>query len=439
MPNRPTYGDLAFGSSGVPPNSTYRIAPANNRLQKNMYGEGYSEFMDYGAIDAFPNPRYGAATKMPIGPVGRPGDQDTNVDLMVQKMADVLQNQFGLKPKMQGQVYTPPFLEWYHRVALPHRVKPPANFTKFLGQDDTNTVEHIARYLMQLGEASADEAFRIRYFPLSLTGPTFTWFSSLPAQSIYSWKDLEQKFHAHYFIGSNEKKLVDLTTLRQRHNETPMEFLRRFRETKSRFYSLNLPDDQLADMAVAGMLPAIREKLFGMEFDNLGQLSHRLSLMSNQAYGFKKDSRFAKHNDIGDIYNQFLERADQGEEVDDDEEIAAAEMVWGKEPLIVNQRWIKQAKGTYDFDVTKADKLFEFLVKEGRIKLPEGHSMLRPDGVKEKRYCGFHDRNSHSINDCRVFNMRIQKAIREGHLKFDNKMKLATLFLRTWLGFLLIW
>jgi hypothetical protein len=81
--------------------------------------------------------------------------------------------------------------------------------------------------------------------------------------------------------------------------------------------------------------------------------------------------------------------------------------VWVKEPLAVNQRWIKQAKGTYDFDVTKVDKLFEFLVKEGRIKLPDGHSMLRPDGVKEKRYCGFHDRNSHSINECRVFKMRI--------------------------------
>jgi hypothetical protein len=37
-------------------------------------------------------------------------------------------------------------------------------------------------------------------------------------------------------------------------------------------------------------------------------------------------------------------------------------MVWGKKPLTVNQ---KQDKGTYDFDVTKADKLFEFLVKEG--------------------------------------------------------------------------
>jgi hypothetical protein len=81
---------------------------------------------------------------------------------------------------------------------------------------------------MQLGEASADEAFRIRYFPLSLIGPAFTWFASLPAQSICFWKDLEQKFHAHYFIGSIEKKLIDLTNLRQRHNETPMEFLRRF-------------------------------------------------------------------------------------------------------------------------------------------------------------------------------------------------------------------
>jgi hypothetical protein len=90
VPNRPTYGELAFGSSGVPPGSTYRIAPANNRLQKNMY--------------AFPNPGYGTATTMPTGPTRRPVNQDTNVDLMVQKMTDVLQNHFDLKPKNQGHV-----------------------------------------------------------------------------------------------------------------------------------------------------------------------------------------------------------------------------------------------------------------------------------------------------------------------------------------------
>ena len=74
--------------------------------------------------------------------------------------------------------------------------------------------------------------------------------------------------------------------------------------------------------------------------------------------------------------------------------------------------------------MTKADKLFEFLFKEGHIKLPEGHPMLRPDGVKDKKFCGYHNTNSHSINDCHVFRQRIQKAIQEGHLNFNSKMKI---------------
>jgi hypothetical protein len=62
--------------------------------------------MDYSAIDAFPNPGYGGATRMPAG---KPGNHDTNVDLLVQRMTDVLQNQFGLKPKNQRHVYTSHF------------------------------------------------------------------------------------------------------------------------------------------------------------------------------------------------------------------------------------------------------------------------------------------------------------------------------------------
>jgi hypothetical protein len=46
IPNPCTYEEMAFGTPGVQPDSTYRIAPANNRLQKNMYGTDYSEFMD---------------------------------------------------------------------------------------------------------------------------------------------------------------------------------------------------------------------------------------------------------------------------------------------------------------------------------------------------------------------------------------------------------
>jgi hypothetical protein len=106
IPNPRTYGEMEFGTPRVQPDSTYRIAPANNRLQKNLYGTGYSEFMDYSAVDARPNPGYGGATRMPVGGTG---NQVVHIDLLMQKMTDVLQNQFGLKPKNQGNVYTPPF------------------------------------------------------------------------------------------------------------------------------------------------------------------------------------------------------------------------------------------------------------------------------------------------------------------------------------------
>jgi hypothetical protein len=99
IPNPCTYGEMVFGTPGVQPDSIYRIAPANNRLRKNMYGTRYSEFMDYSALDALPNPGYGGATGMPVG---GSGSQDVNINLLMQRMTDVLQNQFSLKLKTKG-------------------------------------------------------------------------------------------------------------------------------------------------------------------------------------------------------------------------------------------------------------------------------------------------------------------------------------------------
>jgi hypothetical protein len=96
VPNPRTYDEMAFGTARVQHVSAYRIAPTGNKLQRNMYRNGYSEFMDYSAIYALLNPGYGGATGMPVG---GPGNQDTNIDLLMLRMIDVLQNQFGLKPK----------------------------------------------------------------------------------------------------------------------------------------------------------------------------------------------------------------------------------------------------------------------------------------------------------------------------------------------------
>ena len=97
-----------------------------------------------------------------------------------------------------------------------------------------NNREHICQFLAQLGELTNTEAFHVRLFSLSLTGTTFTWYATLPPNSILSWGDLEQKFHEHFFSGDYELDLVDLVALRQEKDESVSDYIRRFRDTRKK-------------------------------------------------------------------------------------------------------------------------------------------------------------------------------------------------------------
>nr|ABA94571.1 retrotransposon protein, putative, unclassified [Oryza sativa Japonica Group] len=119
----------------------------------------------------------------------------------------MIDEQFGIKLKDQTSVYRLPYPEWFDRVPLPHRYKVP-DFSKFPGQDDISIMEHFSRLLVQCGETSANEALRVRFFSLSLTGSSFTWFSSLPSNSIRGCADLVKQFHVYFFVGIDELKLL---------------------------------------------------------------------------------------------------------------------------------------------------------------------------------------------------------------------------------------
>ena len=88
-------------------------------------------------------------------------------------------------------------------------------------------------------------------------------------------------------------------------------------------FLLNLIDDQLAALAVQGMLPTWREKLLGQEFDNLGQLAQRVAALNSQFQNICRDARFQKSTIIAKTYNPYL--VDDGYEDDDEEEVATAE------------------------------------------------------------------------------------------------------------------
>jgi hypothetical protein len=163
-------------------------------------------------------------------------------------------------------MYRKPYPEAYDQVPLPSRYIVP-DFTKFSGQDNMTTVEHISRFLIQCGDVSAIDALRIHLFPLSLSGSAFAWFS-LPANSIIMWADLEMQFHKYFFVGVHELKLTDLTVVRRRNDEPVTDYIQRFRDIRNRCFNLSLSDNQLAELAFQGLLPHIKEK-FSHEFESL--------------------------------------------------------------------------------------------------------------------------------------------------------------------------
>ena len=107
-------------------------------------------------------------------------------------------------------MYRTPYPAAYDQLPLPHKYKLP-DFTKFFGQGKVSTVEHINRFIVQCGKAAQQDALKVHLFSISLSGSAFTWFTTLPDNSIIYWADLEKQFHQFFYSGVEEMKLTDLT------------------------------------------------------------------------------------------------------------------------------------------------------------------------------------------------------------------------------------
>ena len=88
-------------------------------------------------------------------------------------------------------MYKTPYPSANDQIPLLHKYKLPDS-TKFSGQGEVSAVEHVNRFIMQCGEAAHTDALKVRLFSMSLSGSAFTWFTTLPANSILYWADLEK-------------------------------------------------------------------------------------------------------------------------------------------------------------------------------------------------------------------------------------------------------
>jgi hypothetical protein len=86
---------------------------------------------------------------------------------LIDHFSEMLQKQYGIKPKQQSCMYRTPYPSGCDQIPFPPRFKMP-NFTKFSWQDETSTMEHITQFIVQCGEARNVDALMIRLFSSSL-------------------------------------------------------------------------------------------------------------------------------------------------------------------------------------------------------------------------------------------------------------------------------
>ncbi|KAK1660950.1 hypothetical protein QYE76_049109 [Lolium multiflorum] len=122
-----------------------------------------------------------------------------------------------------------------------------------------------------------------------------------------------------------------------------------------------------------------------------------------------------------------LVETEEDEDSAEDQEVAVAE--WARGAVPVSCKWVKQpgpAKG-FDFDLSKTEQIFDLLLKEKQLKLPEGHKIPTLQEMNGRPYCKWHHTFTHATNDCKVLRGQIQMAIEQGRLLFGQfAMKVDT-------------
>ena len=115
--------------------------------------------------------------------VNRPRADDFGSGSIKDEVIKIFRQTFSIDPKGRCRSYKRPYPDEYEHVAYPHGFKI-SEFVKFMGDDSRTTLEHIGQFIIQCGEASTSDIYKMRLFPLSLSGAAFTWFISLPPNSV---------------------------------------------------------------------------------------------------------------------------------------------------------------------------------------------------------------------------------------------------------------
>jgi hypothetical protein len=149
-----------------------------------------------------------------------------------------------------------------------------------------------------------------------------------------------------------------------------------------------------------GLAKPIKDMSFQLEFNSLAHLVQKLtSYEQHHPYIYQ------------DKFQITLVDTEDAEDLGEEQEVAVAEWTRGTNP--VSCKWVKQqgpAKG-FNFDESKVEQIFDLLLREKQLKLPEGHKFPTTQELQGRPYCKWHHLFTHTTNDCKELRRQIQSAI----------------------------
>lgn len=125
------------------------------------------------------------------------------------------------------------------------------------------------------------------------------------------------------------------------------------------------------ELAFQGHILQIREQFSPKEFDGLAQLVQRVSAHESQFQSTQN-------------HKYRVAQIDYSSDSDDEYEIGLVE--WSRNRKTVLCPWVKNGmlEQRYDFDVNRADKIFDLLLQEKQILLGPNHMLPSPEELKKR-------------------------------------------------------
>jgi hypothetical protein len=144
---------------------------------------------------------------------------------------------------------------------------------------------------------------------------------------------------------------------------------------------------------------------FQLEFNSLAHLVQKLTSYEQRHPEIYQD-KFKHQITLVDI--------EDAEDSREEQEVAVAEWIQGANH--VSCKWVKQQGPTkgFDFDKSKVEQIFDLLLREKQLKLPEGHKFPTTQESQGRPYCKWHHLFTHTTNDCKELRRQIQSAIEQG-------------------------